>query len=140
MFKTIVFPYDFSRFSEMIVPYVKEFKSIGTEKVILVTVLEYENLSARLVSRKVELDEYKENTIKRIEPVKKELEMAGFTVTVFVDYGIASKVVVKKAVDESAELIVMGALGSGLASNLLGSTAQNVLRISPLPVLIVPAK
>lgn len=140
MFKTIIFPYDFSKFSEMTIPYVKEFRNFGTEKVILVTVLEYEGLSARLVSRKVELDEYKENTIKRIEPVKKELEKAGFKVEVFVDYGISSKVIVKKAVDENAELIIMGALGSGFASNLLGSTAQNVLKISPVPILIVPAK
>jgi len=124
----------------MTIPYVKEFRNFGTEKVILVTVLEYEGLSARLVSRSVELSEYKENTIKRIEPVKKELEKAGFKVEVFVDYGIASKVIVKKAVDENAELIIMGALGSGLASNLLGSTAQNVLKISPVPILIVPAK
>ena len=140
MFKVIILSYDFSKFSEMTIPYVKEFRNFGTEKVILVTVLEYEGLSARLVSRSVELSEYKENTIKRIEPVKKELEKAGFKVEVFVDYGIASKVIVKKAVDENAELIIMGALGSGLASNLLGSTAQNVLKISPVPILIVPAK
>jgi len=140
VFKVIILSYDFSKFSEMTIPYVKEFRNFGTEKVILVTVLEYEGLSARLVSRSVELSEYKENTIKRIEPVKKELEKAGFKVEVFVDYGIASKVIVKKAVDENAELIIMGALGSGLASNLLGSTAQNVLKISPVPILIVPAK
>lgn len=140
MFKIIVFPYDFSKFSEMTIRYVKEFKNFGTEKVVLVTVLEYEGLSSRLVSRKTELSEYKENTIKRLEPVKKELEEAGFGVEVFVEYGIASKIIVEKATERGAELIIMGALGSGLASNLLGSTAQNVLKISRIPVFIVPAK
>jgi nucleotide-binding universal stress UspA family protein len=124
----------------MTIPYVKEFKNFGTEKVILVTVLEYEGLSARLVSRSVELSEYKENTIKRLEPVKKKLEETGLDVGVFVEYGIPSKMIVKEAIEERAELIIMGALGSGLASNLLGSTVQNVLKISPVPVFIVPAK
>jgi nucleotide-binding universal stress UspA family protein len=124
----------------MAIPYVKEFKNFGTEKVILVTVLEYEGLSARLVSRSVELSEYKENTIKRLEPVKKELEQVGLDVGVFVEYGIASKMIVKEAIEEKAGLIIMGALGSGLASNLLGSTVQNVLKISSIPVFIVSAK
>lgn len=140
MFKVIILSYDFSKFSEMAIPYVKEFKNFGTEKVILVTVLEYEGLSARLVSRSVELSEYKENTIKRLEPVKKELEQVGLDVGVFVEYGIASKMIVKEAIEEKAGLIIMGALGSGLASNLLGSTVQNVLKISSIPVFIVPAK
>jgi nucleotide-binding universal stress UspA family protein len=140
VFKVIILSYDFSKFSEMAIPYVKEFKNFGTEKVILVTVLEYEGLSARLVSRSVELSEYKENTIKRLEPVKKELEQVGLDVGVFVEYGIASKMIVKEAIEEKAGLIIMGALGSGLASNLLGSTVQNVLKISSIPVFIVPAK
>jgi nucleotide-binding universal stress UspA family protein len=140
VFKVIILSYDFSKFSEMAIPYVKEFKNFGTEKVILVTVLEYEGLSARLVSRSVELSEYKENTIKRLEPVKKELEQVGLDVGVFVEYGIASKMIVKEAIEEKAGLIIMGALGSGLASNLLGSTVQNVLKISSIPVFIVSAK
>jgi len=77
VFKVIILSYDFSKFSEMAIPYVKEFRNFGTEKVILVTALEYEGLSARLVSRSVELSEYKENTIKRLEPVKKEFEEVG---------------------------------------------------------------
>lgn len=140
MFKVIILSYDFSKFSEMTIPYVKEFRNFGTEKVILVTALEYEGLSARLVSRSVELSEYKENTIKRLEPVKKEFEEVGLDVGVFVEYGIASEIIVKEAIEEKAGLIIMGALGSGLASNLLGSTVQNVLKISPVPVFIVPAK
>jgi len=140
VFKVIILSYDFSKFSEMAIPYVKEFKNFGTEKVILVTVLEYEGLSARLVLRSVELSEYKENTIKRLEPVKKELEQVGLDVGVFVEYGIASKMIVKEAIEEKAGLIIMGALGSGLASNLLGSTVQNVLKISSIPVFIVSAK
>lgn len=140
MFKILILPYDFSKFSDMAIPYVKEFKNFGTEKVILVTVIEYDSLYSRLVARSIELDEYRDNTFKRIEPIKKELEREGFEVEVVVEYGIASKIIVQKAVEKNAELIVMGALGSGLASNLLGSTAQNVLKISHIPVFIVTGK
>ncbi len=140
MIKTIIFPYDFSRFSESVVPYIKGLKEVGVERIIIVTVLEYETLFTRSVSRELETKEYKDRSAERIAPVKKELENSGFKVDVHVEFGIASKIIVAKAIEENADLIVMGSLGLGLAQNLLGSTAQNVLRVSPIPVLIVPSR
>lgn len=140
MIKTIIFPYDFSRFSESVVPYIKGLKEVGVERIIIVTVLEYETLFTRSVSRELETKEYKDRSTERIAPVKKELENSGFKVDVHVEFGIASKTIVAKAIEENADLIVMGSLGLGLAQNLLGSTAQNVLRVSPIPVLIVPSR
>ncbi len=139
MFKTVVFPYDFSSFSESVVPYVKKMKDAGTETVVIVSVIEYESFVPRPVSKELELREYKEKNKERLEYVKKEIESEGLAVKIIVDYGVASKVISKVALDVNADLILMGSLGTGFSHSLLGSTVQNVLKISQVPVLIVPA-
>ena len=52
-----------------------------------------------------------------------------------------SKGIVKVAEEWGADLIVMGTRGnSGLKRLLMGSTAENVIRLSSIPILIVPSK
>jgi nucleotide-binding universal stress UspA family protein len=140
LFKTVVFPYDFSHFSESVVPYIKEMKSMGVEKVIIVSVLEYEGFVLRHVSSELEIKEYREKNKARLDFIKKEFESVGLDAKVFIDYGIPSKIISSVVVEEKADLIVMASLGAGFSHNLLGSTVQNVLKISQIPVLIVPAK
>jgi nucleotide-binding universal stress UspA family protein len=51
-----------------------------------------------------------------------------------------SQGIIKIADDWEADLIVMGTSGkSGLKRLLLGSTAENTLRLSSVPMLVVPA-
>ncbi|MGB9694583.1 MAG: universal stress protein [Caldisericaceae bacterium] len=140
MFKTIVFSYDFSCFSESVVPYIKDMKSAGLERVVVVSVLEYGELYPRPVSKELELKEYKEKNRSRLDSVKDEFESVGIKVKLYVDYGIASKVISYVAVEEHADLIVMASIGAGFSHGLLGSTVQNVIKLSKVPVLIVPAK
>jgi nucleotide-binding universal stress UspA family protein len=140
MFKTIVFPYDFSRFSESVVPYIKNMKDTGLEKVIIVSVLEYGELYPRPVSKELELKEYKEKNKTRLDSVKEEFKNIDISIKLYVDYGIASKVISYVAMEEHADLIVMASIGAGFSHSLLGSTVQNVIKISQIPVLIVPAK
>jgi len=140
MFKTIIFPYDFSRFSESVVPYIKNMKDTGLEKVIIVSVLEYGELYPRPVSKELELKEYKEKNKTRLDSVKEEFKNIDISVKLYVDYGIASKVISYVAMEEHADLIVMASIGAGFSHSLLGSTVQNVIKISQIPVLIVPAK
>lgn len=139
MFKKIVFAYDFSSFSERALEYVKTMKSIGLKQVFLVTVIEYESLSVRPVSRKLDISEYKRKTEERLLPVKESLENEGIETFIEVEYGVASKTIVEIAKREKCDLIVIGAVGSGFSNSLLGSTAQNVIKISDVPILIVPA-
>lgn len=59
----------------------------------------------------------------------------------FIPEGKPSKEIVKIAEDWGADLIVMGTQGkSGIKRLLLGSTAENTLRHSNIPILITPSK
>lgn len=52
-----------------------------------------------------------------------------------------SKGIITTAEDWAADLIVIGTLGkTGLKRIFLGSTAENTIRLSPIPILVVPSK
>lgn len=141
MFEKIIFPYDFSKYSESAIYYIKALKSVGAKEIIIVYVAEYEELFTHILYKEIEIKEFERKTRLRLKPVKDEFEKEGFAVTIYVEFGKPSKVIVSKAVKEKANLIVMGAQGQGaISSFFLGSTAANVLKVSPIPVLIIPLK
>ncbi|MDT8421080.1 MAG: universal stress protein [Desulfuromonadales bacterium] len=56
----------------------------------------------------------------------------------FIDPGIPYEAIIQRATDEGADLIVIGTHGrTGLDHVLFGSTAEKVVRKSPLPVMTV---
>ena len=66
------------------------------------------------------------------------LEAVGYTVISAVRFGEAATTIVASAQETNAALIAMATHGwSGLRHLLLGSVAEHVLRISPIPVLLV---
>jgi nucleotide-binding universal stress UspA family protein len=141
MIKKIIFPYDFSVFSKAAIPFIKDFTKLGAKDVIIVSVLEYEELFTHVLFKEVEIKRFKKKTEERLEKVKNELEEAGLYVSTAVDFGIPSKVIINVALEEKADIIIMGARGSSALANMfLGSTAENVLKRSPIPVLVVPFK
>ena len=59
----------------------------------------------------------------------------------FLPEGKASKGIVSTASDWEADLIIMGTQGkTGVKRLILGSTAENTIRLSSIPILIVPSK
>ncbi len=139
MINKIIFPYDFSKFSEMATKYVSDFSKIGAKYVVLVSVIEYEELFTKVLFKENEIRRLKETTEERLASVKETLEKNGFTVHTKIDFGIPYKVILSTAKAEKADLIVIGAQGrSATMEFLLGSTAINVLRHSTIPVMVVP--
>jgi nucleotide-binding universal stress UspA family protein len=53
------------------------------------------------------------------------------------DGGRIGEVIVAEAMQWSADLIVLGTHGHGLMQRLLGSTTEDVLRVMPVPLLLV---
>jgi nucleotide-binding universal stress UspA family protein len=59
----------------------------------------------------------------------------------FVEEGKPYEVILKVADERSADLIIIGTHGrTGLSHLLMGSVAENVVRHSKIPVLIIPSK
>lgn len=84
----------------------------------------------------------KEVLVKRGEEatayVEEQAHKAGLKVRSVIVEGNAADQILKTAREESADLIVMGTLGSsGISRFLIGSTAEKVVRHSPIPVLTV---
>ena len=62
----------------------------------------------------------------------------GVSVTHLIVEGNPADQIIKVAIAQSADLIVMGTLGaSGITKFLIGSVAEKVIRHSPIPVLTV---
>jgi len=138
MVEKIVFPFDFSKFSELVTPYLKKLKQFGAKEVILVNVLEYDEFTSRS-SSKLEIEEYRKRNIERLSYIKEELESEGFKVYVKVEFGIPSKIITTIAEQEKANLIIIASTGAGYTPTLIGSTVQNVIRLSKIPVLVIPS-
>ncbi len=74
-----------------------------------------------------------------IDSITKEFPNSSFQK--YTPEGKPSKEIVNIAEDWNADLIVMGTQGkTGLKRLFMGSTAENTLRLSKIPILIVPSK
>jgi nucleotide-binding universal stress UspA family protein len=78
-----------------------------------------------------------ENTVRRIQSqYADELRIANFT-----EYGLTADGILKCAAEFGADLIVVGTHNrTGIDRLLMGSIAENVIRHSKIPVLVVPLR
>lgn len=84
-----------------------------------------------------EAREYQARAI--LEKVKASNPDLAISVTVFP--GDPKTDIIQHAIDSKAQLIILGTHGrTGLSHTLMGSTAEYVVRHSPVPVLVVPVK
>ncbi|WP_456341850.1 universal stress protein [Thermovibrio sp.] len=149
LFKKTLYSTDFSPLAEVALDYVKKLKEAGEEEVVVVHVVD--DLSVELPDGtdllkeedvyKIlpEVDqEYLINLIEKLNAVKEILEDEGLKVKIYLKYGNIPKQIVSVADEEKVRLIVMGAHGKGLLSEiLLGSVSTDVIREAKCPVLIV---
>src|SRR5438309_8804658 len=80
---------------------------------------------------------YQEEGEARLAPAKKKLDTAGIKYTARVLVGPIGETIVKHDQDAGCHLIDIGNRGMSAASALLGSTANKVLNLSAVPVLLV---
>jgi len=149
LFKEVVYSTDFSPLADFALDYVKKLKEAGTEKVFVIHVVESlsvelpegtDLLDKELLTKVLPETDQKYVTLKteKLELIKKQLERHGFEVEVALRYGNPGDEIVNLAEKEKASLIVMGAHGKGLLTEiLLGSVSVDVMRKSKCPVLII---
>jgi len=144
MFKKILYPIDFSEYTEEITSYaVSIAKKYDSELHLLHVIpnLNYftpyesfltpENLVAIEKNVEKEIEKDFDKVAKKIDiPVRKSIK-SGVTFVEIIDY-------IK---EESIDLVVMGTHGrSGIEHILIGSVAEKVVRKSPCPVLTIRPK
>ncbi len=149
LFKKVLYSTDFSPLAEVALDYVKKLREAGAEEVVVVHVVD--DLSVELpegASLKdnnellkilPEVDqEYVISLMQRLDLIKESLYKNGFSVKTFLLYGNIPKQIVAVAEKEGVNLIVMGAHGKGLLTEiLLGSVSTDVIRNAKCPVLII---
>lgn len=81
---------------------------------------------------------HRDEGMKVIEPVRQRLEAAGLTPKVHAIVGHAAETIVRYAVEQGCDQIVMGSRGLGSTGSwFLGSTVTRVLHQATVPVLVL---
>ena len=147
MIKSVLFPTDFSDSSFKVKNYLLKLKEAGLQKVVLLNVIDRYSLDDA-----IEECEYKfsKNLRECIRHRKQELisererklyllgNDLGISYEIVVRRGKPFKVIIKTAKEFGVDLIVMGSHGKGkIEELLLGSVAENVVRHSPIPVMVI---
>jgi len=138
MFQHILFPTDFSDNAEHALLYLEHIVRETKSRVTLLHVQDKTRIERHLKHR---LEEFNQIDRERLEGMKLRLEQCGATsVHMEIPYGSPTQIILERARANSFSLILMGSQGKGFIQEVfLGSVANNVARLAPLPVLFVPA-
>lgn len=136
IFKTILYPTDFSNNAEKALPYIKKTLDAGCEKVVLLHVQEEQRIKPHLEER---LEEFNRIDQDRLDRIKRELLGLGVkNVKTIIEMGKTTPIIMRVSQEEDACLIAIGARGRSLLEEIfIGGTATNVVRHAKMPVLFV---
>ena len=137
MYERLLVAVDHSEFAERVLAEVKGLATLSDSEVWVLHVQEHEILPrAGILAR-----ESRDEASAIVDAAVSELAGAGVKAHGELGrsmYGQAAQVIVGKAGEYDAGLIVMGSRGRGdLAGMLLGSTAHKVIHLADRPVLVV---
>jgi len=138
MFHHILFPTDFSDNSEHALLYLEHIVRETKSNVTLLHVQDKIKIEKHLKHR---LEEFNQIDAERLDGMKLRLEQCGASsVKMEIPYGSPTQIILQRARANSFSLILIGSQGKGFIQEVfLGSVANNVARLAPLPVLFVPA-
>jgi nucleotide-binding universal stress UspA family protein len=142
MFKTILYPTDFSDVSKKAIDYIKQLKEGGSEKVIVLHVIDQRGMQAieRYASgSSMEIEQrIMDDAKQEIKVIEDELKKIGFKVKSMIQRGIPTREILKAEEEEDVSVMVIGSHGkSNLEEMFLGSVSEKVSRKCKSPVLII---
>jgi nucleotide-binding universal stress UspA family protein len=138
MFHHILFPTDFSDNAEHALLYLEHIVREAKSHVTLLHVQDKTKIEKHLKHR---LEEFNQIDAERLEGMKLRLEQFGAaSVQTDIPYGSPTQIILERARSNSFSLILMGSQGRGFIHEVfMGSVANRVARLAPLPVLFIPA-
>ena len=141
MFKTILFPTDFSDVSRKALKYIKQLKGAGAQEVIVLHVIDEKELLvlSRVPDQYLQITAQMENEIaKEMAAVEADMAAEGFRVKLKLKTGKPFTEIMATAADEEASIIVLGSHGkSNIKEMLMGSVSENVIRHAKVPSLVI---
>jgi nucleotide-binding universal stress UspA family protein len=152
MFKTILYPIDFSDTDGKNLEYLKLLRNAGAEKVVLLNVIHQRVLDTLETVNKAAYfqdsryhEDWDETQLKlendrrdKMVPVVADLETAGFEVSVRIEKGYPVKEILKVEKEEAVSAIVLGSHGrNNIKGARIGSVSEKVIRRAISTVLIV---
>jgi len=142
MFKTILYPTDFSDVSKKALDYIKQLKEGGAETVILLHVVDQRSIQAieqyaSAQSLKLEKD-IMEDATRELQFIERTLKKAGLNVKSRIEIGIPLREILRVEEDEDISVIVIGSHGkSNLEEMFMGSVSEKVVRKCKRPILVI---
>ncbi len=138
MFGRILFPTDFSAYSNAVFDCLPELKSAGAQEVILLYVIRESDVPLPETVNRESLERVRWSAEELLNIAEMALKGKGLRTRTRIEYGSPAARIVEVAQEENVDVIVLGAQGSSLlAEVLLGSVAAEVLRRSRVPVLLL---
>lgn len=150
MFQKILYPNDFSDVAAKALGYLKGLRCAGAEEVVVLRVISDKTLEC--IERGIALAggrdvsqflkevhrSLQEETSRQVQRVEEELKEAGYSVKLRVEQGVPQARILEVAEEEHVSVIVLGSHGrSNLASVLLGSVSDHVIRHCKQPVIVI---
>ena len=145
MYKKMLVPMDTSDFAECVLDHVKEIATArAIPEVVLMSVIE--PVSSQTMAymgpagAKASEERAITGALQYLEKVKNSLALEKSKVTKVVEAGPAVETILDYVDKHGVDIVILSSHGrSGVSRWLLGSTADKVLRRSPVPVFLVPA-
>lgn len=137
MFTKILFPTDFSAYSNAVLACLPDLKAAGVGVVVLLSVIRSSDVPMPETVNREGLAAWRFSLEEQLNVARMALEGKGLRVVTRVEYGNPVEQILSVAEEERVDMIVMGAEGMTAAQELMiGSTTYEVVRRTPLPVLL----
>ena len=137
LFSRVLFPTDFSSYADAVLACLPDLKTAGLQEVVLLHVIRAGDVPMPETVNQESLDLARWSAEQRLTVARMALEGRGIKASSAVEYGSPVEQIVRVAKEQNVGAIVIGAQGRTVAQELLlGSTAFEVVRRAPVPVLI----
>jgi len=144
MYQKIMVPLDGSQVAECVIPHIETIAGKSAARVELVTVIEPLEIPTRGQIALSDDDikqidaEGKNEAAKYLKQVSSRLSQAGVKVDTVMLSGKPADSLVRYAVNNGVDLIIMATHGrSGISKIFWGSVAEKILRATAIPVLLI---
>jgi len=152
VFKTILYPTDFSDTAGKSLDYLRQLRNAGAQKIILLNIIHQRVLDTLETIHKAayfqdaryheDMDEAELRLEKerkdKMAPIAAELTAAGFEVNIRIEKGYPVREILKVEKEDAVSIIVLGSHGrNNILRNRIGSVSEKIVRRSKAPVLLI---